>query len=56
MTTGGRKIQVARISNKSSRFFEMNWTSDTPESTVALSNHAYGLSRTLLATHGLQGP
>ena len=46
MTTGGRKIQEARFSNKSSRFFEMHWTSDTPETTVALEPRIWSLQNT----------
>ena len=50
-----RKMREHDFPKMMSCFFEFRWTSDNPKSTVALSNHAYGLCRTLLATHCLQG-
>ena len=55
MATGGRKNPGAKFFEKAVMIFEIHWTSDSPKITVALSNHAYGLRRALLAMHCLQG-
>ena len=53
MTTGGRKSRKHGPPLNVPVSFEKHWTSDTPESTVALSDLAFGLCRTLIATHCL---
>ena len=53
MATGAEVSQEQVSPKKGPGFFEIHWTSDAPKSTVDLSNHLYGLCRTLLATHCL---
>ena len=53
METGGIKNPGPRFSNERSRFLEFHWTSDTPNGTVALSNHAYGLYGTFISLGGI---
>ena len=52
----GQKYPRSRFLQKKGPIsFEMHWTSDTPKSTVALSNQTFGLCRVILATQCLQG-